>query len=125
MSDEHVPAEVFPLADLLCEEMRERGWNTDHVAERMPGDARENRLRFGFILAATDLGLILTDDDFNDLSAAFGASPDFFRNYHATWLKWPDRRSPPEEDVEDLIGPLTAQEISSCNIGLDPEAFKP
>ena len=32
------PVEVFPLAEYLVDEMRERGWRTSDVALRMPGE---------------------------------------------------------------------------------------
>ena len=116
MSDDFIPAEVFPLSDLLIDEMKERGWTTDDVAERMPGDKPTNCLRIALIIALQIDGMILTEDDYAALSAAFGASADFFRNYHGAWLKWPDRRSAPEEAPDEVFGPLTLSILSRCRV---------
>lgn len=93
-TDERAPAEVFPLGQYIGDEMEAREWNSMNVALRMGSeeDYSKNALIVEFILAAPDEKLIIDDRTFADLSRAFGVSPQFFKNLHTSWLKWPDRR---------------------------------
>jgi len=92
------PAEVFPLASYLWEEMEARGWTTDDVAMRMPAangyEAGINLLTVMMVLAVQRDGCLIGDELFAKLAAAFDVSEDLFRNLDATWRKWPDRRAP-------------------------------
>ena len=89
------PAEVFCLAEYLCEEMQARGWNTEDVAVRMgtPGGVAMGTFRMDIIMAVQDDGLIIEDEIFDGLARAFSVSPEFFRNLHDQWKRYPDRRS--------------------------------
>ena len=87
------PAEVFPLAEYLCDEMDARGWGTADVAVRMPGDAAMNQMKVDLVLTVVDRGLIVDDETFDGLALAFGVSRGFFRHLDAVWRQWPDRRA--------------------------------
>lgn len=104
MSDTFTPAEVFCLAEYLADEMTARGWTTSDVARRMgPGrNYVKDKLALDITMAVSPKrdGLLIDDDAFASLATAFGVSEQYLRNLHATWQKWPDRRSPftcPEE----------------------------
>lgn len=102
------PAEVFCLAEFLCDEMIARGWTTDDVGTRM------NTLRGPYMnIAVVDLlmavqkdGLLIDDETFAGLASAFDVSETCLRNLDATWRKWPDRRSP-FSPPESIYGPLS------------------
>lgn len=96
------PAEVFPLAEYLVEEMQERGWKTGDVALRMPGEYGLNLFSLEMMIAVNDDDMLVIDDrTFAGLAAALDVSEAMLRNLHATWKQWPDRRSKFEapEDV--------------------------
>lgn len=110
---ERIPAEVFCLGEHLYDEMIERGWRTAHVAAQM-GDAREpvvNLFIIDTILAVQDDSVLIDDATFDALARIFGVSNDYFRNLHATWLKWPDRRSP-FEAPDSIFGPYADEGTS-------------
>jgi hypothetical protein len=89
------PAEVFPLAEYLSDEMIERGWTSADVAMRM-ANGREygiNILCVELLLAIDDEDLKIDDETFSGLAAAFGVSEAMFRSLDANWRRWPDRRS--------------------------------
>ena len=94
MAKERIPAEVWPLASYLAEEMKERGWDSWDVATRM-NTGRQFAVDL-FCVEATlcieDDGLIIDDATFNGLALAFGVDTRFFRNLDAIWRKHPDRR---------------------------------
>lgn len=96
MSDERIPAEVFPLGQYIGDEMEAREWNSADVAMRMMGseddDYAKNALLVEIVLAVPEEKLLIDDKTFAKLAGAFGVSPEFFKNLHAAWLKWPDRR---------------------------------
>ena len=109
MSD-RIPAEVFPLAELLGDEMEARGWTTDDVAILMGGDENKiakNMLMVMLLLSVQKESLKIGDHTFDELSNAFEVDPMFFRNIDAAWHNAPpDRRqtySPPEK----LFGPIS------------------
>jgi hypothetical protein len=97
MSDR--PAEVWPLAAFLVEEMEARGWRSIDVAMRMgatnvDGLAR-NLLALDLLLCVQNDGLLVGDRMFGNLARAFDVSEDYFRNLDAAW-----RNAPPESHVE-------------------------
>lgn len=87
------PAEVFPLAEYLVDEMQERGWKTGDVAIRMPGDYGTNLFCLELMLAVDDDALVINDEIFAGLADVFDVSETMLRNLHQTWRQWPDRRS--------------------------------
>ena len=90
---EREPAEVFPLAQYLCEEMEERGWTTADVATRMDGDDAENQVAVDIILTVHKDSLVIDEKTFESLAKAFGVSALFFKRLDAVWRRWPDRRA--------------------------------
>lgn len=105
---EHIPAEVFPLAQFVCEEMEARGWTSDDVAIRMGYKTDEeyglDLFSFGLLMSVQEDGLLVGDELFRKLALAFDVSEEYFRNLDATWRKWPDRRVP-FECPDSLFGP--------------------
>lgn len=110
---EIVPAEVFSLADFLCDEMDARGWTTDDVARGMgePDKIASNALKVGLLISVQKDSLILSDDDFAGLARAFDVSEALFRNLDAVWRKWPDRRSD-FSAPEHLFGPIVRRGLT-------------
>lgn len=96
METKRVPAEVFSLAEYLCDEMQERGWTTIDVALRMGVEGNRNfgidKLTMDFLLAVQKEKIIIGDDLFQGLALAFGVSEKLFRGLHSYWLENPDRR---------------------------------
>ena len=90
-----VPAEVFPLAEFLVEEMQERGWKASDVALRMgnPRGYGMDALCFELVLANDDDKCIIDDDTFAGMARAFGVSEAMFRNLDAIWRSNPERRA--------------------------------
>ncbi|WGR74359.1 MULTISPECIES: hypothetical protein [unclassified Bradyrhizobium] len=114
MSDERIPAEVFPLAEFLGEEMIERGWNTDDLAIRIGGNENmiaRNMLALMLLLSVQREGLLIGDSMLDSLTEAFEVDPQFFRNLDTAWREAPaDRRrfySPPEK----LFGPVSRRSL--------------
>lgn len=107
------PAQVFSLAEYLCEEMEARGWTSDDAAIRMggtPDDIAKKLLRLDIVLCVQKDNMVLTDDFFEDLARAFDVSPQLFKNLDATWRKWPDRRSP-FEAPDSIFGPISRRSM--------------
>lgn len=98
--DMREPAEVFPLAQFVGEEMEARGWTSADVAFRM---GFKDETDFGLkcfevdlFLAVQEDGLILPPAFLDGLARAFGVSETFFSNLHEVWRRYPDRRVPYE-----------------------------
>ena len=96
-----VPAQVFHIAEYLCEEILARGWTTADVGRRMKTSrsAEVDILIVDMLLCVHEDGLLLDDETCDGLGRAFGVNPTFFRNLDTIWRKWPDRRAsftPPE-----------------------------
>lgn len=108
------PAEVFSLAEHLGDEMAARGWTVEDVALRMGGDFGIDALALGLLLAVQEDNLIIDDDTIVRLAGAFDVSPDLFRNLHAIWLKYPERRSP-YVMPESLLGPQVRASLDQMN----------
>jgi hypothetical protein len=94
MSEEREPVEVWPLTHFLCEEMQARGWTTADVAIRMKTSDGYgiDKLTLDLLMANEEANLIIDDNTFAALARAFGVSEQYFRNLHAVWKNWPDRR---------------------------------
>lgn len=86
--DEHVPAEVFPPGDFIAAEMEARGWTSEDVARRMPGDFLVNMCCVDMILNVHDTNLLLDAETAAGLAAAFGVSAQYFLNLDAMWRKY-------------------------------------
>jgi len=93
-----IPAQVFCLAEMISDEMFERGWRTEDVAIRMGGkDVHEigiDLLTLDLLMCVQDDRMNIGDDIFERLSRAFDVSAQYFRNLHEMWLAHPDRRAP-------------------------------
>ena len=107
---ERMPAEVFPLAELIGDEMAARGWTTDDVAARLGDGGSFDYMalfKFMLMLSVQREKLIFGDDFLNDLSMVFGVDRDFFGNIDAAWRAAPEENrryySPPDE----LFGPIS------------------
>lgn len=107
---ERIPAEVFPLAELLGEEMEARGWTTDDVAVRMGGSEAQiakNMLIVMLLLSVQKVSMEIGDDTLAALTRAFDVDSEFFWNIDNAWRRAPveTRRfySPPEK----LFGPIS------------------
>jgi hypothetical protein len=106
---ERVPAQVFCLAEFLCEEMEARGWRTEDVVARMSADADEfvvNLLALDLMMCVQDDKLLVGDRQFAGLAKAFGVSEEFFRNLDDMWRKRPDRRAP-FSPPDSIFGPIS------------------
>ena len=93
-SKARVPAQVWPLASYLAEEMKERGWDSIDVALRMENGCPLDRncLVVQLILAVQKDGLLIDDRTFDGLARAFRVDKKFFRDLDTIWRTHPDRR---------------------------------
>lgn len=109
MSEERIPAEVFPLAEFLAEEILARGWTTTDVAVRMGGtadDMARNLLIVDLVMCVQKDGLLMSDKIFAGLALAFDVDEQYLRNLDETWRRHPERRSrftPPDS----IFGPIS------------------
>lgn len=105
---EREPAEVFPLAEFLADEMTARGWQTEDVAVRMGGDRHvwRNLMCLNLVMCVHNDGLLIDDETFAGLAHAFDVSEEYFRNLDKMWREWPDRRSP-FVPPESIFGPIS------------------
>jgi hypothetical protein len=92
MNEERKPAEVFHLADLIQEEMQERGWTiTDLVMNMGPHFSSREwgicQLSWELFFACREKDMVLDETMANQLSDAFDVSPAFFSRYHELWRK--------------------------------------
>lgn len=108
-----VPAEVFPLAEFLSDEILARGWTTTDVALRMGGTDEEiarNLLVVDLVMCVHRDGLLMSDKTFADLARAFEIEEHVLRSLDEAWRKWPDQRSeftPPEA----IFGPISRRAL--------------
>lgn len=113
---EHIPAEVFCLAESLADEIIERGWTTEDVAIRMNtsrGPAMDLFI-VDLLMCVQDDGLLIDEETFDGLARAFDVDPQYFRNLHAVWQRWPDRRNS-FEPPGSIFGPTSRQAIPSTH----------
>jgi len=104
------PAEVFPLAEYLCDEIQARGWTTIDVALRMGGatehEIAKDLLAVDVLLCVQNDKLEVGDRLFTALAKVFDVSEEFLRNLDAMWRRWPAKRAeftPPES----IFGPIS------------------
>lgn len=101
---EREPAQVWPLAHFLAEEMAARNWTSEDVAKRMDGELAKNVLIVDMLLCIQDDGLIVDRETCEQLGKAFSVSAEFFSNLHDVWKRWPDRREPFEPPEQLMSG---------------------
>lgn len=110
---ERIPAEVWPLASFLVEEMEARGWKTDDVAVRMGGTTVEEVSRdllcLDLLLCVQDDKLLLGDMPAK-LAKAFDTSEDLWTNLDAYWRKYPERRAD-FDCPESIFGPASRRAL--------------
>jgi HTH-type transcriptional regulator/antitoxin HigA len=78
MNTNKMPAEVFPPGDFIREELEERGWTQEDLAEIL---GRSLRMVNEIIMGKRGI----TPDTANALGAAFGTSPQLWMNLESTY----------------------------------------
>jgi len=87
---------VIHPAEIILDEMRERGWDIDRLASEMvsPGNAKEwgvTRLSWEMYLEVREPYVLLGDHMAGQLKKAFGVDTQFFLNLHENWRKYVTR----------------------------------
>ena len=103
-----IPAEVWPMASFMAEEMEARGWTAVDVAQRMPGDYEKNALIVNLLLVVNKENLIIDSVECSRLGEAFGVDGEYFLNLHRYWLDHPIARQEfkcPEHLLGGLLFP--------------------
>ena len=87
---ERVPAEAFPVGEIMREEMEARGWDVYDVAARMgDGDPATLALTVDLLLECSDMdGIAMSVDLAQRLGRAFDTSADFWLNLHRSFTAW-------------------------------------
>lgn len=110
---ERAPAEVYALADHLCDEMVVRDWTTTDVALRMGGNSARDfaidLLSLDLLMCVQEDGCLVGDELFDKLAVVFEVSPDYFRNLDDAWRKWPDKRVA-FEPPQSIFGPASRRQ---------------
>jgi hypothetical protein len=113
MSD-RIPAEVFPLAEFIADELIARGWKTEDAAIRMGGttdlEIAKDLLALDLLMCAHSDNLLVGDRMFAGLAKAFDVSEECFRNLDRTWRDNPSRRSE-WTCPENLFGPISRRSL--------------
>lgn len=111
----HVPAEVFCLAEMLADEMIERGWKTEDVALAMGAQTED---QFTKDLLAIDLlmcvhkdKLLVGDRLFAGLAKAFGVDEQYLRNLDDAWRQSPPERRSPFSPPDSIFGPISRRAL--------------
>ena len=78
MNNEQIPAEVFPPGEFIREEIEERGWTQEDLAEIL---GRPLRLVNEIIMGKRGI----TPETANGIAAAFGTSPQFWMNLESMY----------------------------------------
>lgn len=87
-----IPIEAVHLADVIQEEMGERGWTLDELVMHMgphftPEEWVVCKLSWEMFFAVRERWVILGDVMAQQLSDAFDVSPEFFNRIHEQWRK--------------------------------------
>jgi hypothetical protein len=87
---EREPSKVFHLADLIKEEMDERGWTIGDLVMNMGPHFSETkwqicRLSWEMFFEIREPYVVLDQSMAQQLADAFGVNPHFFMNYHEAW----------------------------------------
>lgn len=110
----HTPVEVFPLAEMLADEMIERGWQTEDVALAMGPQTEEqfakDLLAVNLLMCVQKDKLLIGDRLFAGLAKAFGVDEQYLRNLDQAWRQHPDRRSP-FTPPDSLFGPISRRAL--------------
>jgi HTH-type transcriptional regulator/antitoxin HigA len=80
---ERIPAEVFPVADHIGNEMAARGWS-------LYGLARESGLPPAVVYMLLHESGGVNDEIAAGLARAFGTTPEFWRSLDAAYWQWFD-----------------------------------
>ena len=78
MSAEHTPAEVFPPGEYIMDELKERGWSREDLAELIESPVQ----LVNEIIAGQGA---ITPETAEGLSAAFGTSVQFWMNMESVY----------------------------------------
>jgi plasmid maintenance system antidote protein VapI len=81
------------LAELIEEEMTERGWKIGDLVMNMGPHFTELdwnvcQLSWEMFMAVREPNILLGDRMAEQLSDAFDVSPKFFTNFHEMWRSW-------------------------------------
>lgn len=105
MSEPHAPAEVFPLAEFLADEMLARGWQTQDVVARFStkGKFARDLISLNLLMCVQNDGLLVGNRLFAGLSTAFEVSEEYLRAVDRIWRENPTNRTT-WECPENLLG---------------------
>lgn len=110
-----VPMTVPSLAEVLGEEMAERGWTIEDVGARMGNQgAARDALSLALAMSVQSDRLRLDDAFMGGLARAFDVSAEFFRNLHLKWLAHPEAREP-YVVPDSLFGPWLRTALASVD----------
>lgn len=92
MSESLAKVEHVHLADIVQDEMRERGWSLDTLVMNMGPFFTEQdwgvcKLSWEMFFAIREPYVVLGDTMAQQLADAFDVSPEFFTNLHEGWRK--------------------------------------
>jgi len=106
---DRMPAQVFCLAELLSDEMLERGWTTEDVVRQMSTgrNLAVDLCCIDMLMCVQDDNLLIDAETFDGLTRAFGVDPQFFRNIDAAWRAAPKERRADFDPPEQLFGPIS------------------
>jgi hypothetical protein len=121
-NQDRIPAEVFSLAEMLCDEMQARGWQTEDVAFRMGGtfdDFVRNLLTIDLLMCVQRDTLLVGDRMFNGLAHAFNVDHRTLRNLDAAWRQAPPDHRAPFTPPDSIFGPLSRRAAFNVVDGKD------
>lgn len=83
---------ILHLAEVIQDEMRERGWDLDRLVMEMgPHYSAEEwgicKLSWELFLEVQEPNILLGEVMAQQLADAFGVSPEFFINLHEEWRR--------------------------------------
>jgi hypothetical protein len=114
MSEPRVPAEVFPMAEFIADELTVRGWKTEDAAIRMGGS---NEKEIAVDLLSLDLLMCVQDDKllvsgflFSGLARAFDVSEEYLRSLDRVWRENPSKRAQ-WTCPDNLFGPVSRRAL--------------
>jgi plasmid maintenance system antidote protein VapI len=94
-----MPVEAFHPWEFIAEELEERGWTKDDLAERM-GDCHPpevHRLALDLYEEIRTTDIVVDQGMAKSLALAFGTSEVFWLNLHQMWRDWEIARLSREE----------------------------
>lgn len=83
-------------SSFIQDELYARGWTMADLANRMGSESCvSNKLAMDmyFLIGPNDTRMRIGDGTANQLSKAFGISPEYFLNLEAAWLRDADRKA--------------------------------